>query len=138
MKLSRKADYALRSVRCCANLPKGGYGSIRFISESEAIPREFLAKILNDLTAGGILISRRGVTGGYALKRDPKEITFLQVIELINGPLHVSLCTEAGGHGRVGGRDCPMCGFWRSQEKAVRKALAGQHFGKHKYRNAHK
>jgi Rrf2 family protein len=132
MKLSRKSDYALRAVRCCTKLPKGHYGSIRFISESESIPREFLAKILKELTTRKILISFRGVTGGYILARDPKEISFLDVIEAMNGTVHINLCTESGAHRGEGRAKCEMCDFWKSQEKAIKKALAAQHFGKYK------
>ena len=55
MQLSRKADYALRAVKHLSSLPKGKLGSINSIAAAEAIPREFLAKILKDLTRGGIL-----------------------------------------------------------------------------------
>ena len=132
MKLSRKSDYALRAVRCCANLPKGRYGSIRTISEAESIPREFLAKILKELTNRKILLSFRGVTGGYTLARDAREISFLNVIEAMNGPLHVNLCTEPGAHRGEARANCEMCDFWKSQEKSIKKALAAQHFGKYK------
>ena len=132
MKLSRKSDYALRAVRCCANLPKGNYGSIRTISEAESIPREFLAKILKELTNHKILISFLGVTCGYTLARDPKEISFLNVIEAMNGTVHINLCTESGAHRGEGRAKCDMCDFWKSQEKAIKKALAAQHYGKYK------
>ena len=131
MRLSRKSDYALRAVRYCSCLPKGAFGSIRNIAEAEAVPREFLAKILKDLTSGGILVSFRGVTGGYAVTREPKDISFLDVIEAVNGPLQLNLCTEPGGCRPDQRGGCYMCDFWKAQEKTLKKVLSRQHFGKY-------
>ena len=133
MQLSRKADYALRAIRYVSNLPKGKLGSINEIAEAESVPREFLAKILKDLTRSGILMSFQGVTGGYRLSKQPREVSFLAVIEAIEGPIHINLCTEPGpncGCDRV--NTCQMRGFWIVQEESFKKALAKHHFGKYK------
>ena len=131
MKLSRKSDYALRAIRHISNLPKGQLGSINSISEAESVPREFLAKILKDLTRGGILVSYQGVTGGYRLARPARDITFLHVIEAIDGPIHLNLCTENGARCSRH-KDCNMRPFWQGLEKHFKTALAKQHFGKYK------
>jgi len=140
MRLSRKSDYATRAVRFISNLPKGRLGSINRISEAEQIPREFLAKILKDLTRSGILVSYQGVTGGYRLSKEPKDVSFLQVIEAIDGPLHLNLCTENSGTScrceKFG--NCDMNQFWEQQEDTFKKALARQHFGKYKTRKKKK
>src|SRR3972149_11472278 len=128
MQLSRKADYALRAIRYISNLPKGKLGSINAIAEAESVPREFLAKILKDLTRSGILMSFQGVTGGYRLSRQPREVSFLNVIEAIEGPIHINLCTETGpncGCDRV--NTCQMRAFWLTQEQAFKKALGKHH-----------
>jgi Rrf2 family transcriptional regulator, iron-sulfur cluster assembly transcription factor len=131
MQLSRKADYALRAVQHLSSLPKGTLGSINTIAEAESIPREFLAKILKDLTMSGVLTSYQGVHGGYSLVRKPQEMSFLDVIEAVDGPIHLNLCTETGGTycNRVG--HCPIHGFWVAQEKVLKRALAGQKFSKY-------
>jgi len=136
MRLSRKSDYALRAIRHLSLLPKGELGSINSVSEAEGIPREFLAKILKDLTRSGLLVSYQGVTGGYRLARLPKEISFLNVIEAIDGPIHLNLCTEAEGCRCEQYNRCQMKEFWGVQEKSFKKALAREHFGK--YRNIKK
>jgi Rrf2 family protein len=133
MQLSRKADYALRAVRHLSNLPKGKLGSINAIAAAESIPREFLAKILKDLTRSGILMSFQGVTGGYRLANLPKDITFLDVIEAIEGPIHINLCTESGPNcacDKVS--TCTMHDFWVVQERSFKKALSKHHFGRYK------
>lgn len=132
MQLSRKADYALRGVRHLATLPKGKLGSINSIAEAESVPREFLAKILKDLTRSGILVSYQGVTGGYRLSRVAKEISYLDVIEAIEGPIHINLCTEGPDCGCSRYNDCQFRSFWQSQENTFKKALQRQNFAKFK------
>lgn len=132
MQLSRKSDYALRAVRHLSTLPKGKLGSINSIAEAEAIPREFLAKILKDLTRGGILVSFQGVTGGYRLSKNPKDVTFLNVIEAIDGPVHLNLCTEQGTCACEEYDRCQMKDFWVGQEKLFKKALTKHNFGRYK------
>ncbi|MFQ5498932.1 MAG: RrF2 family transcriptional regulator [Candidatus Zixiibacteriota bacterium] len=140
MRLSRKSDYALRAVRHLSNLEKGRLGSINSIAEAESVPREFLAKILKDLTRSNVLVSYQGVTGGYRIARPAREISFLDVIEAIDGPIHLNLCTEESGLGGVcrcdRGQDCSMRSFWQVQEKAFKKNLGKEHFAK--YRNSRK
>jgi Rrf2 family protein len=132
MKLSRKSDYALRAVRHLSTLPKDQLGSINSISEAERVPREFLAKILKDLTRGGVLKSYQGVTGGYKLAKPAKEVSFLNVIEIIDGPLRVSLATDgkAKGFNNDGKFDGPFEKFWKDQEKSLKNSLSRQHFGR--------
>ncbi len=134
MQLSRKADYALRAIRFLSCQPKGKLGSINAIAASEAVPREFLAKILKDLTRSGLLQSFQGVTGGYKLSRNPKDISFLDVIEAIEGPVHINLCTE--GEGKSCSCDqvanCGMHNFWMTQEKTFKKNLAKHNFARYR------
>ncbi len=132
MRLSRKSDYALRAIRHLSNLPAGKLGSINSIAEAESIPREFLAKILKDLTRGSILVSYQGVTGGYRLARTPREVTFLDVVEVINGPIHLSLCTEEKRSRTELHDEYDMCKFWVNLEQQFKKALSKQHFGKYR------
>ena len=131
MKLSRRSDYALRAVHHCAKLPSGTLHSINTIAESAAVPREFLAKILKDLTDGGILTSYKGIKGGYALARKPRSISFLDVIEAVDGPLYLSLCTEPPPSKRRRHAQCELCKFWTTQEKSIKQTLQKQHFGKY-------
>lgn len=131
MRLSRKSDYALRAVRHLSSLPKGKLASISSISEAESVPREFLAKILKDLTRSGILVSFQGVTGGYRMTRPAKDITFLDVCEAIDGPIHFSLCTEDPSRCDQSGT-CNMKGFWETQEKIFKTALGKQRFSKYR------
>lgn len=132
MRLSRKSDYALRAVKHIANLPTGKLGSINSISEAESVPREFLAKILKDLTRSGILVSYQGVTGGYRLAHNPKDVNFLDVIEAIDGPLHLNLCTESKTCSCDQYEGCQLRSFWEQQEKFFKRNLEKQNFAKYR------
>lgn len=132
MRLSRKSDYALRAVRYLSSLPTGKLGSINTISEAESIPREFLAKILKDLSRSGVLVSYQGVTGGYRLAKAPREVSMLDVIEAIDGPIHLNLCTEGKACGCEQYDTCQMRIFWEGQEQRFKSSLSKQHFAKFK------
>jgi Rrf2 family protein len=130
MQLSRKADYALRAIRFLARLPRGATASINRIAEGETVPREFLAKILKELTKKDVILSFQGVTGGYRLARGARQISYLQVIEAVDGPMHLNLCTESGGSycGRNGA--CTMHSFWIKQEGLMKRKLSKTNYGK--------
>ena len=129
MQLSRKADYALRAVAYIAQVKKGDLASIGRIAKARAIPREFLAKILKELTRAGILVSFQGVTGGYRLSRAPKEITFLEVIEAMEGPVRVNLCVDGRHCECSNDKGCEIRPFFIKQQDQITKALKRQNFG---------
>jgi Rrf2 family transcriptional regulator, iron-sulfur cluster assembly transcription factor len=130
MHLSRKADYALRAVRLLSKLPDGETASINRIAEGEGIPRDFLAKILKELSRREIIDSFKGVKGGYCLSRKPKEVSYLQVIEAVEGPIHISLCTEPGQTYCNRGGSCESHAFWIKEEDQLKRRLSSKRFGK--------
>ena len=85
MRLSKKAEYALRALAIMA-LGKKSW-SIQELSEQARIPVKFLEQILLALRHKGILASKRGVGGGYSLVRPPGETTVGEVIWALDGPL---------------------------------------------------
>src|SRR2546428_8791070 len=93
LQISRKIDYGLRAMIHLAGLPAGRIASLQDLSVPLHLPREFLAKILKILTAKGLVRSSRGAHGGYQLARPARDISFLEVIEAVEGPapLHVWL-----------------------------------------------
>ncbi len=95
MKLNQATDYAIRSVLHLSGLPFGQVMEAKLIAEEENIPMRFLLKIMRLLTQAGIVESYRGVNGGYALARNPSEITLLDVVEAIEGPIAINRCLIA-------------------------------------------
>src|SRR5437867_13031260 len=87
MRVSAKADYALRAVIELAVI--GGDGPVKGerIAQAQEIPLKFLENILGDLRHAGIVRSQRGVEGGYWLARSPGELTVAEVVRAVEGPI---------------------------------------------------
>jgi len=95
MRITQEADYAFRIVRCLAASDTGKMGSIE-ISDCAGIPHRFTFKILRKLTHAKITESIRGKGGGYRLAKLPKDITLLELVEIIDGPVYINKCLEPG------------------------------------------
>lgn len=92
--LSKKAKYALKALLYLTKNADKGLVLISDISEKERIPRKFLEAILVDLKTQGLLQSTRGKNGGYALVKDPSQISVGNVIRMIDGPLAPIPCVS--------------------------------------------
>lgn len=91
MKLSRTVMYALQAA---CQLGAVGHDSpvpSKKLAETGSMPDRFLLQILRNLVAHGLLRSTRGVIGGYALARSPNEISLLDIIEAVEGPVTFEL-----------------------------------------------
>jgi len=95
MRITQEADYAFRIVRCLATSETNKMGSA-MISECAGIPHRFTFKILRKLTHAGITASIRGKGGGYLLAKEPHDITMLDLVEIIDGPVYINKCLEPG------------------------------------------
>ncbi len=86
MKLSVKVDYACRVLAQLARTHgTDELAHIEQLARVEAVPANYLVQILSELRNGGLITSRRGKQGGYALARPPEEITLHDVVKLIEG-----------------------------------------------------
>src|SRR5438093_11654287 len=93
MRISKKAEYALRALVAIARLRRSA--QVHELSRQENIPVKFLEQILLALKNAGILTSKRGVGGGYALRVGPSRITVGEVIRLMDGPLAPVPCAAS-------------------------------------------
>ena len=98
--LTRKTDYALVAlVRLAAEKDRdGGPLSARQLANEHGLPLHLLMNALKELHRAGILCSRRGVSGGYYLCKDPTQTSLRQVIEALEGPVCVTLCNDENDH----------------------------------------
>ncbi len=96
LKLTKKADYGLIALKHLAvNGPDSS--SAKEIADTYGIPMALLSKILQKLVRDGFLVSEHGTNGGYRLARAAREITALEVIRAIDGPIFLTACfTEHG------------------------------------------
>src|ERR1039457_318440 len=94
LKLTKKADYGLMALKYLAEHPETAALSAKDVADAYGIPAQLLAKILQRLTKTGLLRSHAGMNGGYALARDPRQISAFEVIHAIDGPLFLTSCTK--------------------------------------------
>jgi len=99
MKISRSAEYALIAAGYIADNHQDGAILATKISNEYGVSVGYLLKILQQLVRAGVLRSKRGPRGGFALARPPEHITLLQLIEALDGPLtgDLSLSELTGG-----------------------------------------
>ena len=96
MRLSQTVVYAVHAVLRLAEVSPGTLVSCKELAEKSHMPERYLLQILRDLSKKGILSSTRGGNGGFVLQRRPNEITLLEAIEAIDGPLVASLPMKSG------------------------------------------
>jgi Rrf2 family protein len=96
MKISRSTGYALVSVGYIAQNYKDGAVLAARVSKEYGIPLEYLLKILQQLVRANVLRSKRGPRGGFFLARPAEDITLLEIIEAVDGPLtnHLHLAEQ--------------------------------------------
>jgi Rrf2 family protein len=88
VKISVKLDYACRALAEMARLHgSGALAQIEQLAQAEAVPANFLAQILGQLRDGGLVTSKRGIQGGYALARPPEQVTLYDIMKAIDGEL---------------------------------------------------
>ena len=96
MQITRQADYALRATLYLARIydRENPRASTSQIAKNQEIPSSFLAKIISQLSIAGIIHTSRGAKGGVELARKPEDISLLDVIEAIDGPITLNECVH--------------------------------------------
>ena len=124
MKLSVRGEYALRALLVLARDYQEDDSVVRIqeVSERQNIPKRFLEQILNDLKSAGIVESKRGVAGGYRLRRPPERVTLAEIIRHIEGPLAPVSCVSEKFYEKCSCPDESRCAI-RSVMKEVREAV---------------
>ena len=114
--LTQRSRYALRALIFIAR--SGGVAPvpISVIAEDQKLPRKFLEAILLDLRNGGLVNSYRGKMGGYRLARPAGQISFGEIIRLIEGPLALVPCVSLSAYQR-----CDDC--FEESTCAIRKVM---------------
>jgi Rrf2 family protein len=140
MQISRKADYAIRAMIYVAAINGRRTCSINEIAAHEKIPREYLAKILKELTQKGFLLSYKGVNGGYKMAKPRGEISYLDILEATQGPFVVSSCNQEYGDepGCKGKDDCASYHFWDGLHKKLKATLSDMNLEKIEYEKYYK
>jgi len=122
--LSQKCKYALQALLSLAREPTQELLLVSDIAERENLPKKFLEAILLELNRNGLVRSRRGRGGGYALAKPADLITFGQVVRIIDGPLAPLSCVSVNYYRRCDDcKDEQTCDI-RKVMRRVRDAIA--------------
>jgi Rrf2 family protein len=87
MKLTRAGEYALHALAYLAALEPDHAVPSHLMAEAQGIPERFLLKVLKPLVSAGVLRSVKGPHGGYRLAKRPPQITVLEILEAVEGPI---------------------------------------------------
>jgi Rrf2 family protein len=119
---TRRGDYGLTAILYLASRQPAQLVQIHEIAEHCNLPEPFLAQILRLLVRAGLVTSKKGVGGGFAMARKPADISFLEVLEALEGPVAVNRCQspiefcEQQGH-------CAMEHVWGRAQEALLEVL---------------
>jgi Rrf2 family protein len=127
MQITRQADYAVRAVLYLARLGGGERAATSTVAEEQRIPPSFLAKIISQLSIAGLLHTSRGARGGVTLARPPRDITLLEVVESIDGPIMLNECVGDESDCSFD-EDCPLRSVWCDAQEALVKRLRSTNF----------
>ncbi|MCF7807624.1 MAG: Rrf2 family transcriptional regulator [Candidatus Marinimicrobia bacterium] len=122
IRLTKAGEYGLRAVRYLVENPDASRISIGDISENKNIPEPFLRKLFKPLVKNNIIHSTRGVAGGVRLARKPEEISVLEVVEALEGPLALNDCLMDDSECEFIS-ECGMHDIWDEAQVAMAKVL---------------
>lgn len=108
---SKKCEYGLQAVLYLAAQMDRELISAEEIANKLSIPKEFVSKILQSLTESGIVNSRKGKSGGFAIAKDPKRIKLIDIVAAIDGLSMFSSCVLGFPHCNPE-NPCPLHDKW--------------------------
>ena len=123
MQITRATDYAVRVMIFLATLPPGSRIAAPELARGIQAPESFVSKILQQLALRGLVTSHRGTGGGFQLAVEPANVSLLDVVEMVEGPLQINLCLP----GEASCDRKSWCGahpIWSDAQMALKKVLA--------------
>ena len=122
-RITRQTDYGIVLLTHMATRPVDEVHTAKDAARWSGLPLPMVSKILKTLARASILVSHRGVNGGYTLARRPREISVADVIAAMEGPIAMTECAELGPGECVQEDVCRVRGNWQRINEAVRGAL---------------
>jgi Rrf2 family protein len=120
MKLTRASSYALHAVAFMAVQKHDRPIASHNIAQARGIPERFLLKVLKPLVSARVLLSIKGPNGGYRLAKRPDDITMLEVLEAVDGPIRGQAPFSEESNGPLNHKLENIC---KQSADAVRKQL---------------
>ena len=122
MQLTRAADYGVRVMIHLAALPDEARTLLPALAEATGAPESFLSKVLQTLARAGLITSRRGKTGGFAILPRGRQASMYDVIQAIDGPIHLNVCLT-NGLSCERAVTCPAHPIWAQAQRAMLDVL---------------
>jgi Rrf2 family protein len=94
MILKSQVEWALHCCAILASVPEGRYLSTKALAEFHGLPKEYLSKALQSLSQAGLVHTTLGPSGGYRLAKSPTDLTFLDIVEAVEGKSRTFVCTN--------------------------------------------
>ena len=130
MQITRQADYALRAVIFLSRLEENERAATSLIAKDQKIPPSFLAKIISQLAVAGLIHTSRGARGGVSLAKPSYEISVLDVVEAIDGPIILNACTVSSSSCPLLD-SCPLLEVWHDARTDLVDKLSSATFAIH-------
>jgi Rrf2 family protein len=124
VRLTAKSEYGLLATIDLACTYGTGPVSAREIAERRGIPPRFLEQLFVSLRRAGIVAAVRGARGGFELTRAPSEVSVLDVVEALEGPLQSSVCDQERESGCGKSGSCAAAPVWARATLALREVFA--------------
>ena len=123
MRLSHLADYAVVLMTAAARRPVGDRLSATELSGETGVPLPTAQKLMGQLAGYGLLSSVRGAGGGFALARSPQDISLADIVEAVEGPIALTMCSDSNNHECILDAHCRVKPHMGVVGHAVRGAL---------------
>jgi FeS assembly SUF system regulator len=123
IRITKQTDYGIVLLTQMATQPERQYNAPDLAADAH-LPLPMVSKILKLLTREGVLVSHRGVKGGYSLARHPQAVSMAEIIAALEGPIAITECVDEGGdciHEQL----CPVRSNWHRINDALHTALSG-------------
>ncbi|HEV7308038.1 Rrf2 family transcriptional regulator [Ensifer sp.] len=118
MILKSQVEWALHCCAILAGLPEGRYLSTKALAEFHGLPKEYLSKALQSLSQAGLVDTTLGPSGGYRLAKAPTDLTFLDIVEAVEGKTRTFVCTNIRAN-----NPCRAPGYCESGPCAVARIM---------------
>jgi len=123
VRLSHLADYAVVLMTAAARYPTGARLSATELAADTGVPLPTTQKLMGQLAACGLLTSVRGAGGGFALAKGPAEISLADIVEAVEGPIALTMCSDSNNHECILDAHCRVKPHIGVVGRAVRGAL---------------
>ena len=121
VRLSKLTDYGMVLMSCFARGPAGALRTARDLAAESHLPLPTVSKVLKELLQSGLLVSRRGIQGGYSLARAPQQISLVDIISALEGPVALTECSTDV----TGLCDVEACCAIKKNQQVINEAIRG-------------